>query len=136
MIAFLFALGLTALQFVGVALATAKVSHAAQEAAYVAGSNLEAAGEAQTPCWAVTGGLSHPSGYSDAAVCRTVVENLGQVDLSQVTVTVSPEKLLERGRQTPIRVTVSYRQSISSPLLRLFLGDTVNSSSTASSWSN
>jgi hypothetical protein len=39
-LAFLFALGVTAYQFADLALATAKVNHAAQEAAYVAGSNL------------------------------------------------------------------------------------------------
>jgi hypothetical protein len=135
-LAFLFALGLTAYQFVDLGLAAAKVNHAAQEAAYVAGSNLEAAGSSGTPCWAVSGGLSHPRGYADAAICQTVVENLGNVDLNLVTVSVSPASLVERGKHTPVHVTVSYSQSISSPLLRTLMGGTFTSSSEASSWSN
>lgn len=135
-LAFLFALGVTAYQFVDLGLAAAKVNHAAQEAAYVAGSNLEAAGGSGTPCWAVSGGLSHPRGYADAAICQTVVENLGNVDLNLVTVSVSPANLVERGKHTPVHVTVSYSQPISSPLLRTLMGGTFTSSSEASSWSN
>ncbi len=133
---FLFALGLSAVQFAGVALATAKVNHAAQEAAYVAGSSLEAAGTSQASCWAVSGGLAHPTGYSDAAICQTVLENLGPIDSNLVAISVSPGSLVERGRRAPIHVTVTYRQPITSPLLRLFMGDTATATSTASSWSN
>ena len=112
------------------------MNHAAQEAAYVAGSSLEAAGGAQTPCWAVANGLLNSRGYADAAICQTVVENLGDMDASLVTVTVSPASLVERGKHTPIHVTVTYRQTITSPLLRAFMGDTATTTSTASSWSN
>jgi len=135
-LAFLFALGLTAVQFLDLALASAKVNHAAQEAAYVAGSSLEAAGGSETPCWAVTGALSHPQGYADASICQTVVENLGNIDPTLVSVRVSPERLVERGKRTPIHVTITYRQPITSPLLRAFMGDTFSTSSEASSWSN
>jgi len=117
-LAFLFALGVTAFQFVDLGLAAAKVNHAAQEAAYVAGSNLEAAGGSEPPCWAVAGGLTQPRGYADAAICETVVENLGNVDPNLVTVSVSPASLVERSRHTPVHVTVSYSQPIGSPLLR------------------
>ncbi|TMF57476.1 MAG: hypothetical protein E6I16_12820, partial [Chloroflexi bacterium] len=41
-VAFLFALGVMGVQFFGLGLTAAKVSHAAQEAAYVAGSSPEA----------------------------------------------------------------------------------------------
>ena|GEM_PF-2598339 len=135
-LAFLFALGVTAFQFVDLGLAAAKVNHAAQEAAYVAGSNLEAAGGSVTPCWAVAGGLTHPRGYADAAICETVVENLGNVDPNLVTVSVSPASLVERSKHTPVHVTVSYSQPIGSPLLRALMGGTFTSSSEASSWSN
>lgn len=135
-LAFLFALGVTAYQFIDLGLAAAKVSHAAQEAAYVAGGNLEAAGGSTTPCWAVSGGLSNPRGYADAAICQTVLENMGNVDPNLVTVSVSPASLVERGKRTPIHVTVSYSQAISSPLLRTLMGGTFTASSQASSWSN
>lgn len=132
-IAFLFALGVMGVQFLGVALTTAKVNHAAQEAAYVAGSSLEAA-DSRTPCWAVIGGLAHPQGYADAAVCQTVLENLGSVNPDRVSVSVSPT-LIERTKNSAIHVTVTYRQPIDSPLLRLFMGDTFTATSDASSWS-
>jgi hypothetical protein len=89
-----------------------------------------------TPCWAVSGGLTHPRGYVDAAICETVVENLGNVDPNFVTVSVTPASLVERGKHTPVHVTVTYSQPISSPLLRTLMGGTFTSSSEASSWSN
>jgi hypothetical protein len=133
-VAFLFALAVMAFQFFGLGLTTIKVSHAAQEAAYVAGSSIEAAGD-RTPCWAVTGGLSHPDGHSDAAVCRTVMENLGDVDPASVSVSVSPT-LPERNQRTPIHVSITYHEPIGSPLLRLFMGDTFSTTADASSWAN
>ena len=131
-IAFLFALGMMGVQFVGLGLSAAKVSHAAQEAAYVGGSSLEAASD-RTACWAVTGGLPHSKDYADAPICQTVLENLGDVDPNLVSVSVSPSSLVERGKHTPIHVTVTYRQPIGSPLLRAFLGETFVGTSDA--WS-
>ena len=60
-------MGLVRNQFLGLGLTAAKVSHAAQEAAYVAGGSLEAATGPRTPCWSIGGGLAHPEGYADAA---------------------------------------------------------------------
>jgi hypothetical protein len=131
-VAFLFALGVMGMQFVGLGLAAAKVSHAAQEAAYVGGSSLEAASD-KTPCWSVTGGLAHSKDYADAAICQTVLANLGDVDPNLVSVSVSPSSLVERGKHTLIHVTITYRQPITSPLLRVFLGETVVTTSDA--WS-
>ena len=83
-LAFVFALGIMGVQFLGLALSAAKVNHAVQEAAFVAGSSLEAASGTSTPCWAVSGGLAHPEGYADAAVCRTVLENVGDLNPDQL----------------------------------------------------
>jgi hypothetical protein len=131
-IAFLFALGVMGVQFVGLGLTAAKVNHAAQEAAYVAGSSVEAASD-KTPCWAVTGGLTQSQTYADAAVCQTVLENLGNADPQLVSMTISPASLSQRGTHTLIHVTVTYRQPITSPLLRAFLGETFVTTSDA--WS-
>ena len=133
-VAFLFALAVMGVQFFGLGLTAIKVDHAAQEAAYIAGGSIEAASD-RTPCWAVTGGLAHPEGYGDAAVCRTVLENLGDVNPADVSVTVSPT-LLERTKRTPVHVTVTYREPIGSPLLRLFMGDTFTTTADATSWNN
>ena len=121
-IAFLFALGVMGVQFVGLAVTAAKISHAAQEAAYVGGSSIEAASD-RTPCWAVGGGLAHPKGHADAAICQTVLSNLGNVDADHLTVSVSPASLVERGNSTRLHVTVTDSEPITSPLLRVFLGD-------------
>jgi hypothetical protein len=131
-VAFLFALGVMGVQFVGLGLSAAKVSHAAQEAAFVGGSSLEAASD-RTACWAVAGGLAQPKDHADAAICQTVLENLGDVDPNMVTVSVSPSSLVERGKHALIHVRVTYRQPVGSPLLRAFLGETVVTSSDA--WS-
>ncbi len=121
-VAFVFALGVMGVQFVGLGLTAVKVSHAAQEAAYVGGSSIEAA-TGKTPCWAVTGGLAQPKGYADAAICQTVLSNLGDVDPDRVSVSVSPASLVGRGNHTLVHVTVTYSQPITSPLLRAFLGE-------------
>ena len=121
-----------AVQFLGLGLTAIKVNHAAQEAAYVAAGSPEAA-SARTPCWGIAGGLTSPDAYSDAAICKTVMQNLGDVNAANVSVAVSPT-LLDRGNRAPIHVTVTYRQPISSPLLRLFMGDTFTTSSDATSW--
>ena len=131
-LAFLFGLGIMSVQFLGLGLTAFKVNHAAQEAAYVAAGSPEAAGS-KTPCWAVAGGLSHPDSYSDAAVCRTVLDNLGNVNAASVNVSVSPT-LLDRTKRSPIHVTVSYHEPITSPLLRVFMGETFTTSADATSW--
>jgi hypothetical protein len=131
-LAFVFAVGIMSVQFLGLALSAAKVNHAAQEAAFVAGSSLEAATANATPCWSVTGGLAHPDAYADAAVCRTVRENLGDLNPDLVSVAVSPT-LLNRSKNMPIHVTITYHQPVSSPLLRIFMGDTFTTTSDA--WS-
>jgi Flp pilus assembly protein TadG len=131
-IAFLFALGVMGVQFFDLGLTAAKVSHAAQEAAFVAGSSVEAASD-KAPCWAVTGGLARSQNYADAAVCQTVLENLGNVDPKLVAVSVSPSSLAQRGTNIAIHVSVTYRQPITSPLLRAFMGETFVTTSDA--WS-
>lgn len=122
-VAFLFALGVMGVQVVGLGLTVARVSHAAQEAAYVGGSSIGAA-TGRTPCWVVRGGLAQPKGYADAAICQTVLSNLGNVDPDHVSVSVSPASLVERGTNTRVHVTVTDAEPITSPLLRFFVGDT------------
>jgi Flp pilus assembly protein TadG len=131
-VAFLFGLAVMSIQFFGLGLTAFKVNHAAQEAAYVAAASPEAAGS-KTPCWAVAGGLRHPENYSDASICRTVLENLGDVNADNLSVTVSPT-LLDRSQRSPIHVAITYRQPITSPLLRVFMGDTFTTTADATSW--
>lgn len=116
MVAFLFAAGAAGLQVLGLAADTVRVGHAAQEAAYVAGSIPAADRGSRPPCWAVTGGMLNPGGLGEAPVCRTIVENFGVMDAGRAQVTVAPE-----GGQ--YHVTITYSEPVSSPFLRILVGD-------------
>jgi hypothetical protein len=128
-LAFLFGFAVTGFQFVGLSLTQAKVSHAAQEAAYVAGS-IPHVNTDQAPCWAVTNGLQDPAQFSDSAVCRTVVENLGDLNINNASVAVWRDTQGTRA----YHVIVNYREAITSPLLQIFFGSTLNHTAEAASY--
>jgi hypothetical protein len=129
------AIGLSFGQLAGLGLAAVKVSHAAQVAAFTAASTDATPLTDETPCWAVTGGLQDPGAYRDAEICRTVVANVGNLDLNGLTISVSPEGAADRAHHT-VQVTVTYEAPITSPLLRWLLGATYTTTAEASSWSN
>jgi hypothetical protein len=129
------AIGLSFGQLAGFGLAAAKVNHAAQVAAFTAASTDATPQSGETPCWAVTGGLQDPGAYRDAEICRTVVANVGNLDLNGLTISVSPEGASERAHQT-VHVTVTYQAPITSPILRWLLGATYTTTADASSWAN
>jgi hypothetical protein len=129
------AIGLTFGQLAGFGLTAVKVNHAAQVAAFTAASAEATPLAGQTPCWAVTGGLQDPGAYRDAEICRSVVANVGNLDLNRLTISVSPEGAAERAHQT-VHVTVTYQAPITSPLLRWLLGATYTTTADASSWAN
>ncbi len=129
------AIGLSFGQLAGFGLAAAKVNHAAQVAAFTAASTDATPLSSETPCWAVTGGLQDPGAYRDAEICRSVVANVGDLDLNGLTISVSPEGAADRAHH-PVQVTVTYQAPISSPLLRWLLGATYATTAQASSWSN
>lgn len=135
MLAVVLAIGLSFTQLAGLGLAAAKVSHAAQEAAYVAASTDDPRRADDTACWAVNGGLQNPGAFRDAEICRTVFANLGNMDASRVSISVTPDASADRAHHT-VQVTVTYQQPIASPLLQWLLGDTYTTSAQASSWSN
>ena len=129
------AIGLSFGQLAGFGLAAAKVNHAAQVAAFTAASTDATPRSSETPCWAVTGGLQDPGAYRDAEICRSVVANVGDLDLNGLTISVSPEGAADRAHH-PVQVTVTYQAPITSPLLRWLLGATYATTAQASSWSN
>src|SRR2546430_16299939 len=107
-VAFLFAAGVMGVQFFGLGLTAAKVSHSAQEAPYVAGGSLEAATGPQTPCWAISGGRPHPQGGSGRAACPTGHLNLGNAHTPLASVSPPPAPALhghhpQPARQAPLR---------------------------------
>jgi hypothetical protein len=126
-VAFMVAGGAAGLQFLGLAGDTMRVAQAAQEAAYVAGGIPAADRDPSlTPCWQVSGGLTNPGGLGDAPVCRSVVENFGVMDASRAQVAVTTAQ----GRY---HVSISYTEPVTSPFLRIFLGDTFTT--TQDAWS-
>ena len=128
-LAFLFALGLSGFQFFGLGMTALKVGHAAQEAAYVAATEGAITAPAQTPCWSVVGGLKHPDGLAQAEVCRTVTQNLADLDPDQAVVRISHGS----AQGSPFKVTVTYAQPVTSPLLRVLMGPLFITTSEASS---
>ena len=138
-VGFIFGLGLATLQFGGLAMTAWKVGHAAQMAAYAAGSEPATsfdpqARDARTPCWAVNGGLKYPGGYADADVCQAVVANLGDLDPQGALVTVQRQQLSQPQHELAIHVTVIYKERITSPLVRWIFGPTFTTTSEATSW--
>ncbi|HYS03057.1 MAG TPA: hypothetical protein VET82_11985 [Candidatus Eisenbacteria bacterium] len=129
------AIGLSFGQLAGFGLTAVKVNHAAQVAAFTAASTDATPLGGETPCWAVTGGPQDPGAYRDAEICRTVVANVGNLDLNGLTISVSPERAADRAHHT-VQVTVTYEAPITSPLLRWLLGATYTTTAEASSWSN
>jgi hypothetical protein len=123
---FLFTGGLAGLQFGGLAFDALKVGHAAQQAAYIAGSLPATEPGSTAPCWTVSGGLLSPGGLGKAPVCRAITENFGTLDAARASVQVDRTHGL-------YHVTITYAEPVTSPLLRLFFGDTFTT--TQDAWS-
>ena len=85
------------------------------------------------PCWEASDGLIRPAAYSEAEVCRAVVSNMGGLDPRLASVRVRQAGMDQAGNPTTITVTISYREPISSPLLRLFAGESFVSAGEATS---
>ncbi len=132
-IAFLLVVGIVGWQFAEIALTQFKVSNAAQQAAYTAASTPVING-GQVPCWQVSDGLKDPARYGDPEVCRAITSSLGDLDPDLATVGVGLHPATSNA--PAVTVSISYRQPITSPFLRLFMGPTFVITSTASSWSH
>lgn len=130
-LAFLLVVGVAAWQFGGLALTALKVGSAAQQAAYTAAGSLEINGD-RTPCWEMAGGLKDPARYGDPEVCRAVTASLGDLDPELTSVSVVRNG---QGKAPTFQVTVTYREPLTSPLLRAFFGPIFIVTSRASSWS-
>jgi hypothetical protein len=127
-------LGVTAGQTAGLGLTAWKVQHAAQVAAYSATSDMVAP-DGRTPCWMVAGGLKNPGELGAAPVCQAVVRSLGGLDPNALSLVLSADNTApSRPGAESIQVTVTYREPVTSPLLRVFIGDTFTAVGDASAW--
>ena len=132
----LFGGGLTAAQAGSLGLTAWKVQHAAQVAAYSATSDI-AAPDGRTPCWAVAGGLKNPGDLGAAPVCQAVVHSLGGLDPDAVSLILSADNAAWSGPGAEsVHVTLTYREPVTSPLLRFLIGDTFTVTGDASAWAH
>jgi hypothetical protein len=122
-IAPVFAIGVAGLQAVGFGLRSMQLHEAALVASRTMAHGLRVGDPAAMPCWEASDGLLRPAAYSDAEVCRAVVSNMGGLDPRHASVQVKQAGMDLAGNPTRFTVTISYREPVSSPVLRLFLGD-------------
>ena len=132
-LAFLLVGGLFAWQFGQIALTQFKVSNAAQQAAYTAVSSL-VINSTQVPCWETSDGLKDPARYGDPEVCRAITSSLGDLDPDLATVGVGLRPATRNA--AAVMVSISYRQPITAPFLRFFMGPSFVITGHASSWSH
>lgn len=130
------AMGLTAAQAASLGLTEWKVQHAAQVAAHAATTDMVALG-GQTPCWAVAGGLKNPGQLAAAPVCQAVVQSLGGLDPDSLSLSLTTaDATAAVPGAVAMRATVTYREPIFSPLLRLVVGDTFTATGEASAFAH
>jgi hypothetical protein len=130
-ISLVFAIGLAGLQAAGFGLRSMQLHEAALVASRTMAQGLRVGDPSAMPCWQASDGLMRPAAYSDAEVCRAVVANLGGLDPRRASVRVAHAGLDLVGNPTRYTVTVTYREPVSSPVLRLFAGDSFVASSDA-----
>ena len=130
-IALVFAIGVAGLQAVGFGLRSMQLHEAALAASRTMAHGLRVGNSGAMPCWEASDGLLRPAAYSDAEVCRAVVSNMGGLDPRQASVRVRQAGLDLVGNPTRFTVTISYREPVSSPVLRLFVGDSFVATSDA-----
>jgi hypothetical protein len=128
-IAILFGGGVAAFQFAGLGLRSWQLKEAATAGAItLAGVGVsDRTGEA---CWHAVDGLQRPTDYAGSETCQAIVSHLGGLDPDRATVHVT--QALPRDGGTPVvTVAVTYRDPVTSPLLRLFIGPTYTTTSEA-----
>jgi hypothetical protein len=130
-ISLVFAIGVAGLQAAGFGLRSMQLHDAALVASRTMAQGLRVGSPSAIPCWEATDGLMRPAAYADAEVCRAVVSNMGGLDPRQASVRVRQAGLDLDGNPTRFTVTITYREPVSSPALRLFVGDSFVATSDA-----
>ena len=127
----LFGVGVAALQLVGLGLRSLQLQEAATAGATTLAHGLRVGDPTSEPCWQATDGLLRPAAYSEAETCRAIVAHLGGLDPERATVRVKLALPDAEGRPSLFSVAITYRDPVTSPLLRLLLGPTFTSTSEA-----
>ena len=127
----LFGVGVAALQLAGLGLRSLHLQEAATAGATTLAHGLRVGDPTSEPCWQATDGLLRPAAYSEAETCRAIVAHLGGLDPERAAVRVKMALPDAEGRPSLFSVAITYRDPVTSPLLRLLLGSTFTSTSEA-----
>jgi hypothetical protein len=127
----LFGAGIAAFQLAGLGLRSWQLQEAANAGATTLAHGLIVGDPASQPCWDATNGLQQPADYADAETCRAIVAHLGGLDPERATVRVTQALPNAEGQPALYTVAITYRDPVTSPLLRLLLGSTFTSTSQA-----
>jgi hypothetical protein len=127
----LFGTGVAALQLAGLGLRSLQLQDAATAGATTLAHGLRVGDPSNQPCWQAADGLLRPAAYSEAETCRAIVAHLGNLDPERATVRVTQTTPDAQGRPYVFTVAITYRDPVTSPMLRLILGSTFTSTSQA-----
>jgi hypothetical protein len=127
----LFGVGIATLQLAGLGLRSLQLQEAATAGATTLAHGLRVGDPNSEPCWQAADGLLRPAAYSEAETCRAIVAHLSNLDPQRATVRVKQALPNAEGRPSRFTVAVTYRDPVTSPLLRLFMGSTFTSTSEA-----
>ena len=127
----LIATGIAALQLAGLGIRSWQLQDAAGAGAATLAHGLRVGDPNSEPCWQAPDGLLRPAAYSEAETCRAGVAHLGDLDPRLATVHVKQGLPNAQGRPVAFTVAITYKDPVTSPLLRLFMGSTFTSTSEA-----
>jgi hypothetical protein len=127
----LFGAGAATLQLAGLGLRSWQLQEAATAGATTLAHGLRVGDPNSEPCWQAADGLLRPAAYSEAETCRAIVAHLNNLDPQRATIRVKQALPNAEGRPSQFTVTVTYKDPVTSPLLRLFMGSTFTSTSEA-----
>jgi hypothetical protein len=127
----LFGTGVAAMQLAGLGLRSLQLQDAATAGATTLAHGLRVGDPTSEPCWQAADGLQRPAAYSEAETCRAIVARLGDLDPGRATVHVTETTPDAEGRPYVFTVAITYRDPVTSPLLRMILGPTFTSTSQA-----
>jgi hypothetical protein len=123
----LFGAGIGAFQLAGMGLRSWQLEEAATAGASTLAHGLIVGDPSSEPCWEAADGLRRPADYAEAETCRAIVAHLGGLDPERVTIRVTQALPNADGRPSPYTIAITYRDPVTSPLLRLLLGSSVMS---------
>src|SRR6202022_2927417 len=123
----LFGVGVPPPQLAGLGLRSLHLQEAATAGATTLAHGLRVGDPTSEPCWQATDGLLRPAADSVAETCRAIVAHLGGLDPERATVRVKLALPDAEGRPSLFSVAITYRDPVTSPLLRLLLGPTFTS---------